>query len=194
MKKYIITILMMLLLFGGSTELFAQQGQRQQGRDGGQARQGRPGDQQGNRPGMQQRQAMQDLKRLERLRMMKLMDLLDLDAEAETVVMSHVQRHHKQMFQLMKNHQKKIDQLANGLKKNKLSDNEIIERINEIDKLERERQNKIGEFHLKAKEMLTAEQLGKLYVFQARFGGEVLEKMRNFRKAQDERRLHEGGN
>ena len=60
--------------------------------------------------------------------------------------------------------------------------------------MEIDRQNKISEFHSKAKEILTAEQLGKLYVFQARFGGEVLDKMRNFKKAQEERRLHEDGN
>ncbi|MCF6335974.1 MAG: hypothetical protein L3J12_09550 [Spirochaetales bacterium] len=94
----------------------------------------------------------------------------------------------------MKKHQKKIDQLANGLKKNKYSDQEIINRIIEIDQIEQERQNKIAEFHIKAKKILTAEQLGKLYVFQARFGGEVLEKMRNFKKAQEQRRLHDGKN
>lgn len=194
MKKYIITGLMMLLLLGGNSELFAQYGQRQQGRDGTNRQGTRVGQDMVNRPRMQQRQAMQDLKRLERLRMMKLMDLLELDAETEAIVVPQIQRYHKQMFLLMREHQKKIDQLANGLKKNKYTDQEIIDRIKEIDHIERERQDKIAEFHIKAKKILTAEQLGKLYVFQARFGSEVLEKIRNFKKAQEERRLHDGRN
>ena len=78
--------------------------------------------------------------------------------------------------------------------KNRLSDEEIIKHIKEIDQLESARHEKIRDFHIEASKILTAEQLGKLYVFQARFGGEVLEKMRNFKKAQNERRRRENGN
>ena len=53
----------------------------------------------------------------------------------------------------------------------------LLKAKKEIDALEMEKQEKVRTFHLKASEILTAEQLGKLYVFQARFGGEVLEKM-----------------
>ena len=185
---------MMLLLLGGSSELFAQRGQHQQGRDEGSRQGTRIGQDMVDRPGMQQRRAMQDLKKLERLRMLKLLDLLNLDPDTEAKIIPRLRNHYKQMFMLMKERQKKIDQLANGLKKNKFSDKEIINRIIEIDQIEKERQLKVGEFLRKAKNILTAEQLGKLYVFQARFGGEVLEKMRNFKKAQEQRRLHDGRN
>ncbi len=195
MNKYIIIIALMLFMFSSSSDLLAQQGQRQ----GGQRQQGRDGQmgpgpnrqgpQDGTRPGMQQRrQGMQDLKRIERLRMMKLLDLLDLDTDTEALVIPHIRKHHKQLFNIMRKHQRKIDQLAIGLKKNKFSDDEIIKRIKEIDGLEVERHEKIRSFHRQASEILTAEQLGKLYVFQARFGGEVLEKMRDYKNRQNEQR------
>ncbi len=155
---------------------------------------GRPGQVQGERGGMNQREAMQDLKKLERLRMMKLLDLLDLDNDVESKLIPHIRNHHREMFQIMRKYQSKIDQLAKGLRKDNLSEEEIIERIKEIDQLDTARHEKIRDFHIEASKILTAEQLGKLYVFQARFGGEVLEKMRDFKKAQDERRRRENGN
>ncbi len=197
MRKYLVFILFIFIVSGIDTQLFAQhrgdiiiaqQGQRDIGqRDQRRGNNPRQRDRQKDRPNIKQRRALEDLKRFERLRMLKLLDLLNLDENTEARVIPHIRKFHKQMFGFIKEHEVMINQLANGLKKHKFSDDEIIERIIEIDQLERKRQDRIGEFHRQAKEVLTAEQLGKLYVFQARFGAEVREKMRDFKKAQDKR-------
>lgn len=200
MRKLIISIAILLLLSGSTSQLFAQSGGQRQGggggeRGGGQSGQGmRPEPGNENRPGMQRGIEMNDLKRLERLRMMKLLDLLDLDTGTESIVIPQIRKHQTEMFQLMKKYQNKIDKLADGLKNNKFSDEEIIDQIRELDQIETDKNEKIKAFQIEVSKILTPDQLGKLYVFQARFGGEVLEKMGQFRKAQDEFRDRIDGN
>ena len=195
MKKFIISICALLLVSGVTTTVSAQNRSGMVVAQGGQGDRGngrppqpgmRPGPGDGERFGGMRREGFGDLKRLERLRMMKLLDLLDLDSETEAKVIPYVRQHHQEMFEIMKRRQQQIDKLAEGLKDNKLSDAEILEQIAEIDNLEIERQQKLKEFLDEAGKLLTPEQLGKLYVFQARFGGEVLEKMTQFKKAREE--------
>ncbi|KAA3634791.1 MAG: hypothetical protein DWP97_06340 [Calditrichaeota bacterium] len=190
MRKVTAIIVMLLMI-----PVINSYAQNRDGKRDGQGQQDRRGQQmdpndrsdfgkRGDGAGPFRRQAMQDLKRFERLRMMKLLDLLDLDRKTEDKFIPHMREHQRETFKLMKKHEHLINKLGEGLKENKLSDNEIEEMIREINNLEKERNQQMVDFLIKSKAILTMEQLGKMYVFQARFGAEVIEKMRDFRNQQ----------
>ena len=189
MRKVTAIIVMLLMI-----PVMNSYAQNRDGKREGQGQQDRRGQQidpngqdvgmRGDGAGPFRRQAMTDLKRFERLRMMKLLDLLDLDRKTEDTFIPLMREHQRETFKLMKKHEHLINKLGEGLKENKLSDNEIDELIREINNLENERNQQMVNFLIKSKEILTMEQLGKMYVFQARFGAEVIEKMRDFRNQQ----------
>lgn len=183
MRNIIMVIVCSLILVsssGFSNPQFKGEGNRIFAQ-GGRGQGGPPGQQQ-RREKFQGREDFKALKRMERLRMFKLLDLLDLSEATEEVFIPHIHKHHRKMFQLMKKQQELIDVLAIGLREKQFSDEQILERIIEINGLEENKHKAIKKFLLKSKKILTAEQLGKLYVFQARFGAEVLEKMRDLRR------------
>ena len=149
-------------------------GQQRQGVDRNPLRENK-----GDRPG---REALENFRRLEQLRMMKLLDLLQLDREMEDGFVERFKTHHRNMFQIMRSQKRKIDDLADGLRKENMTDTEILKMVEELNQIEENKNKTMTDFMDELQEILTAEQLGKVYVFQARFGQEVFEKMQKFNK------------
>ncbi len=123
-----------------------------------------------------------DMKRFEQLRLVKLLELLDLGEDKETEFIPIFRSHRKGQIQLAEERNKVIRKLGQGIRNQQIDDSEIMSIVDEIKQLDQKRQNEFINFFEKLENILSPSQLGKIYVFQARFGAEVLGKMQDFQR------------
>lgn len=119
-------------------------------------------------------------RRLTRLRLRKMLELLKLDKEQKEPFVKMFSKHHRRMFELMKNRRQLIDDLAETLRDDSGNKAALKSLIKKISKLDEKKIELLQHYLTKVKKMLTIEQQAKLYFFQERFGGELMEKMRDF--------------
>jgi hypothetical protein len=123
-------------------------------------------------------------KRFEQLKLIKMLELLDLDEDSEAQFISLYRQHHKDMKEIMRSRNELIRELRvllGSQSDDKQLYDEIFGKINNIDIKQIEL---IHSYFTKAKSVLTYEQIGKLYIFRARFGPELMGKIRDFRQHQ----------
>jgi hypothetical protein len=120
-------------------------------------------------------------RRLEQLRMVKLLELLDMDEEKETEFLPVFRSLRKAKIIAGKERNKIIKKLSVEVRSKKLDDDRILEFVTELKEFDAKKQKEIAKILNRIETILTPVQLGKLYIFQARFGAEVLGKMRGFK-------------
>jgi hypothetical protein len=128
-----------------------------------------------------QRMEMQR-KHLEQLRMLKMLELLNLDGDQEIPFLkafNDVRQQHRDLDELVR---QRMDELADGIQAGDLGDKEIYSLVGQINDLEKQKTNVTDNFLDKARGMLTAEQFGKLVIFQKRFEVQLLERLGRFRE------------
>lgn len=185
MKKFIITFLLVLLggSLGFSSDLYAQDDcygcpQFAQNDDPPPPPfEGRRGD----RPFHKGMDA-QDMQRWETLQLVKVLELLNLDEEKEAAFITIFRRHKKEQREYMIKRDSLIETMANVLKQDKKSNDDILKAVEDLNRLDSASFGKMKGFFDEVKSILTVEQLAKLYVFQARFGPEVFNKLKDFRR------------
>lgn len=121
-------------------------------------------------------------KRFEQLKLIKLLELLNLDEENEAKFISLYRKHHKDMKELMKTRDdllRDLRKLVGSQSDDKKSYEELFEKLNNI---EIKRIELTHSYFNKVKSVLTHEQMGKMYIFHARFGPELMGKIREFRQ------------
>ena len=123
----------------------------------------------------------QQRKHLEQLRMLKLLELLDLheDQEIEFLTSFRTMRRDHGALQGKKINQ--VDDLVKELSAEEIDDRRVKQMVNDIMQLEQERSKILKDFIGEVSAFLSAEQLGKLIVFQEKFEVELLENLKNFR-------------
>jgi hypothetical protein len=121
-------------------------------------------------------------KRFEQIRKKKLLELLQLDEDKVDEFMNIMNDHRRKSFEWVKAHLATSDSLARGLRSKALSGEEIERFVDRLDKLEGDRLDQTRAFHNQVRPLLTAEQFGKLVVFQIRFEAEALGKLNEFRR------------
>lgn len=121
-------------------------------------------------------------KHLEQLRMLKMLELLDLTKEQEVPFLTAFNAVRQQHDEIESRTREYVDQLAAGLEDSSLSDAQIYQLVDKVADGMRQQVKMIDEFMAKTKNILTAEQYGKLVIFHARFEVEMLEKLGRFRE------------
>ena len=121
-------------------------------------------------------------KHLDQFRMLKLLELLDLNEKQEVPFIMAFDEFRRSTRELEEERQHLVGNLASGLKDASISENEISALITSIDKNEVARNAARGVFRDKVKSILTANQFGKLIVFEERFELQLLEQIREFRE------------
>ena len=119
---------------------------------------------------------------LENLRLLKLLELLDLSEDQSTEFMVVLSTHRKEMRKLRKETEQVVNDLRAKLRSGIADDDKIRPLIIKIDDLRVHHAEMVKEFHRRAGDILTLEQLGKLTVFEERFEREVLEMVRGFHR------------
>lgn len=136
-----------------------------------------------NRFNLKKRKKMQkERKQVERFRLLKLLELLDLDDEIEGEFITLFRSYRKKQNHMRKEKAKTINRLADGLRTNTIIESEINELVTDILMINEEKLNLEQQFYKETDNILTPQQLGKLYVFQARFEMEVLGHMANLKR------------
>ncbi|MEA3297008.1 MAG: hypothetical protein U9R56_04015 [candidate division Zixibacteria bacterium] len=119
-------------------------------------------------------------KHLEQLRLLKLLELLDLSEDQELEFITAFSAMRRKLRNLERDKSDLMILLAEGLRERTLSDSEVYDLIDNIVQTDKQKIGEIAEFRKKAREILTAEQLGRLIVFNDRFEYELLERVRAF--------------
>ncbi|MCK4573490.1 MAG: hypothetical protein KAU36_03920 [candidate division Zixibacteria bacterium] len=120
-------------------------------------------------------------KRFQRLRLMKVLELLNLDDEIEDEFIVLYQSHHRDQRKIQGTKSGVINELRRVLKKQPQDADNIEQLITRINDLDRQREQNRLTFIEQVRPILTVEQLGRLYVFEARFEIEMLGKVAEFR-------------
>ena len=120
-------------------------------------------------------------KNLENLRLLKLLEVLDLSEDQNDQFISAFSKFRKNSRLIRENIECEITFLGEYLKKENKSDNVIMEKVDLIIRIKEDFETERKKFFEKIKDILTAEQLGKMIVFQERFERELLEQVRGFR-------------
>ncbi len=121
------------------------------------------------------------MKNLENLRLLKLLEVLDLGEEQNDLFISAFSKFRKNSKSIREKVEGEITILAEHLKQDNKSDNVILEKVDSIVKMKEDFEKERKKFFEKVKDILTAEQLGRMMVFQERFERELLERVRGFR-------------
>lgn len=124
---------------------------------------------------------MEDMKRFDTLQLMKLLELLDLSEERENQFIVMFRKHKKEQREYMHKRDSLIETMANVLRQDNKSNDQILKVVEDLNRLDSTNFGRMKSFFEETKSILTVEQLAKLYVFQARFGPEVFNKLREFR-------------
>lgn len=119
---------------------------------------------------------------LEQFRMLKLLELLDLNEEQEMKFLVEFRALREKQVVLQKERQDAVTRLAEGLRADTLNEEQIGRLTNRIFELRRTYAAESEGFYERVRPMLTAEQAGKLVVFQERFEYELLDQVRSFRE------------
>ncbi|MEP0829250.1 MAG: hypothetical protein HRF51_12080 [bacterium] len=123
----------------------------------------------------------QRARNLENLRLLKMMEFLDLSEEQSSRFISRFVSFRKEDREIAESIQKEVDKLAEILKRENPSENEIRKMVALIDDLREKRHQSINRFHKDIAGILTAVQLGKATVFEERFERELISSVRGFR-------------
>jgi len=124
----------------------------------------------------------EDMKRWETLQMMKVLELLDLKEDQENKFIVIFRKHKKEQREYMLKRDSLIETMATALRQDNKSEKDILKTIEELNRLDSKGFEHMQGLFDEAKSILTVEQLAKLYVFQARFGSEVFNKLKEFRR------------
>jgi len=121
-------------------------------------------------------------KHIEQLRLLKMLELLDLTDQQEIPFLTALNEARQQREEFEKSNRERIEALAEGLESKTLTDAQIYKLVDDITNgLKLQLQNVDG-FLAKSRGILTAEQYGKLVIFQMRFEVEMLEQLGRFRE------------
>ena len=123
-----------------------------------------------------------DMKRFEQLKLIKLLELLDMNEQQETEFIPKFRTHQKQQRQLHRQRNEILENLAKELHDDNADEQKILNLIDKLKDIDNKKLTLHRESISKIENILTPSQLGKLYIFQARFGAEVLGKMKEFNK------------
>jgi Spy/CpxP family protein refolding chaperone len=121
-------------------------------------------------------------KHLEQFRLLKLLELLDLKEDQEVDFITAFRTMRRERREL---HEKRIEfvgKLADGLREQNLSDDDIRSLIYQITESAKQEGRVMENFLSTAQKILTPQQLAKLIIFQERFEYELLEEVRAFRE------------
>ncbi|MFQ6007720.1 MAG: hypothetical protein ACE5K8_02095, partial [Candidatus Zixiibacteriota bacterium] len=143
------------------------------------------------RRGQRQRDDARERKRwrkerkyLEQFRLLKLLELLDLKEEQEVDFIIAFRRMRRERRDLHEKRGELVSSLAEGLREQNISDDEIRLHVQQISELAKQEGHIMEQFLTDAQKILTPQQLGKLIIFQERFEFELLEGVRAFRERQ----------
>ncbi len=125
---------------------------------------------------------MPQMRHLEQLRMLKMLELLELTDDQEMPFLSAFNSMRKEQRQLEETGQIVTDSLAQELRDGNASEARINDLVDRALTLQNEKHQKIIEFVEQSRALLTAEQVGKLVIFQKRFESELLERIGRFRR------------
>lgn len=119
---------------------------------------------------------------LEQFRMLKLLELLDLNDEQEMQFLVEFKALRERQVVLQQERERFTTQLAEGLRADTLKEAQVERLMGRVFELRREYASASEQFFTKVRPMLTAEQAGRLVVFQERFEYELLGQVRSFRE------------
>ena len=136
----------------------------------------------GGMPQMRGRPDMERQRRhLEQLRLLKLLEVLDLGDNQEEPFLSAFQAMRKAQRALDEQKGELLGRLSLQIQSTSKDDRKVNALVDSVVSLEDQKRVAIRGFFDKARTILTAEQAGKLLVFQERFEYELLERVREFR-------------
>ena len=118
---------------------------------------------------------------LEQFRMLKLMELLELSKDQEVEFLVAFQDMRETHRELKEQRDSILQILADGIESENLDDAAIYHMADEIQQLKRRHIQVIDDLLARVKNILSAEQYGKMILFQERFEHQLLEKLREFR-------------
>lgn len=122
--------------------------------------------------------------RLEQLRMVKILELLNMDEEKEIEFLPVFRTLRKAKMKADIERNKIIKRLTVEVRKEISNDSNILELVDELKEHDVKQQKEFKQILNRIEQILSPVQFGKLYIFQARFGPEVLGRMRDFQKRQ----------
>jgi len=133
-------------------------------------------------PGMPGRPEMERQRRhLEQLRMLKLLEVLDLGDAQEQKFLDAFRKMRQAMKAADENKREVVDTLSQLLQAATHDDRQINRLVDSVVVLEGQKRETMTSFVTQARAILTAEQMGKLLVFQENFDYQLLERVREFR-------------
>ena len=124
----------------------------------------------------------QQRKHLEQLRMLKMLELLELREDQEVEFLTAFNAMRRDQRQLEETSRIVTDSLAQELRNGIASEDRLNDLVDRVLALQHEKQQKMIGFLEQSRTLLTAEQVGKLVIFQKRFESEILERIGRFRK------------
>ena len=137
----------------------------------------------GGRAEMRVRPDMERQRRhLEQLRLLKLLEVLDLSDNQEEPFLSAFRAMRKAQRALDERKGDLIGRLSLQIQNSSKDDKKVNALVDSVVSIEDEKRVAIRGFFDKARTILTAEQAGKLVIFQERFEYELLERVREFRE------------
>jgi hypothetical protein len=148
-----------------------------------------PGGEEMMRHGMGQHmpgQHMEQRKHLEQLRILKMLELLNLTKEQEVPFLTAFNRMREELRGLEEQANLLIDSLAAALQPGNADEHRLRSLIGRIKDIDRRKHERLMSFVDQSETMLTAEQVGKLMIFQRRFEMELLEQVGRFRRGMGE--------
>lgn len=120
-------------------------------------------------------------RQFERFRKKKMVEFLKLNDDQEEKFLEMVDSQRDRRFEWMREYMAAIDSLSAGLRSGDLPDSEIDRFARKIDELDGIKLEMTRTFHDEARSILSAEQFGKMLVFEIRFESQVLGKINEFR-------------
>ena len=121
------------------------------------------------------------MKNLENLRLFKLLEVLELDDNQNDKFISAFSKFRNKSKAIDEEMDNEVSALAEYLRSEEIEDKVIMEKVRNIEKFKADREKVRADFYEKVKNILTAQQLGRMIVFQERFERELLETVRGFR-------------
>ena len=125
---------------------------------------------------------MEQRKHLEQLRILKMLELLNLTEEQEVPFLTAFNRMREDLRGLEEQANLLIDSLAAELQPGNAEESRLRSLIGRIKEVDRRKHDRLMSFIDESEAMLTAEQTGKLMIFQRRFEMELLEQVGRFRR------------
>ncbi len=164
MKRFLISTILLLLMIAVIGSTVNAQGRMGRGK----------GDPRHNGMGLHK-------KNLESLRLLKLLEVLDLGDDQNDLFISAFSKFRKNTKSIREQIESEVTDLKEYLDQDNKSDNIMQNKIELIMKMKDDFETEKKNFFKKLQGILTAEQLGRMIVFQERFERELLQQVRGFR-------------